>query len=84
MDLLRLTIYNSYPKTDKFYHCKNTIRGSVLHTNPSLKTTKSDSALHGKGINILREIAVGYHGEMDVNESGGMGGMIEIRLILQR
>ena len=58
----------------------NAITCSVLDENPSLSTTKGDKDMHGKGLNILREIAAKYNGELTVNENDGM---IEISLILR-
>lgn len=60
--------------------CRNVIRSSVLESNPTLSTTKDDRSLHGKGMNILKEIAAKYNGELNVSEDNGM---IEISLILQ-
>ena len=48
--------------------CKNTIGVSVLESNPSLKSTKEDMLLHGKGISILKDIAKKYQGEVKISE----------------
>ena len=67
----------------KGYHiikCRNSIRGSVLESNPTLTTTKGDSSLHGKGMNILKELAAKHNGELNVNEENDT---IEISLILR-
>ena len=48
--------------------CTNAIIGSVLSDNPDLTTTKNDTMLHGKGLNILRSVAEKYGGDVMVKE----------------
>lgn len=76
----KMSLEISAKKGYRIIKCRNTIIGSVLESNPSLATTKSDKGTHGKGLNILREIAVKYNGELSVNEDNGM---LEISLILR-
>lgn len=76
----KMSLEISAKKGYRIIKCRNTISGSVLESNPSLTTTKSDKGTHGKGLNILREIAEKYNGELNVNEDNGM---LEISLILQ-
>ena len=75
----KMSLEISAKKGYKIIKCRNAITGSVLDENPSLSTTKGDKGMHGKGLNILREIAVKYNGELTVNENDGM---IEMSLIL--
>lgn len=76
----KMSLEISAKKGYRIIKCRNAINGSVLESNPSLATTKSDKGTHGKGLNILREIAVKYNGELSVNEDNGM---LEISLILR-
>ena len=76
----KMSLEISTKKGYRIIKCRNAIIGSVLESNPSLTTTKSDKGTHGKGLNILREIAEKYNGELNVNEDNGM---LEISLILQ-
>ena len=50
---------------------KNTIIRSVLSDNRDMRSTKDDSALHGKGIKILRSVAEKYGGEVLIKEEHG-------------
>ena len=63
---LSISSYKSYCKVV----CKNAVASSVLAENPDLTTTKEDKTLHGKGMNILRELAKKYGGELLINEDG--------------
>ena len=63
---LSISSYKSYCKVV----CKNAVASSVLAENPDLNTTKDDKTLHGKGMNILRELAKKYGGELLINEDG--------------
>lgn len=76
----KMSLEISTKKGYRIIKCRNAINGSVLESNPSLATTKSDKGTHGKGLNILREISVKYNGELNVNEDNGV---LEISLILQ-
>ena len=76
----KMSLEISAKKGYRIIKCRNAINGSVLESNPSLATTKSDKGTHGKGLNILREIAMKYNGELSVNEDNGM---LEISLILR-
>lgn len=51
---------------------KNTIKDSVLDTNPSLKTTKKDSTAHGHGLKIVRSLAESHAGDLNLSEECGM------------
>lgn len=48
---------------------KNSVRGSVLASNPTLKTSKSGAG-HGFGTKIVGDIARKYHGMVDYYEDG--------------
>ena len=63
---LSISSYKSYCRVV----CKNAVASSVLAENPDLNTTKDDKTLHGKGMNILRELAKKYGGELLINEDG--------------
>ena len=63
---LSISSYKSYCKVV----CKNAVASSVLAENPELNTTKDDKTLHGKGMNILRELAKKFGGELLINEDG--------------
>ena len=63
---LSISSYKSYCRVV----CKNAVASSVLAENPDLTTTKDDKTLHGKGMNILRELAKKYGGELLINEDG--------------
>ena len=62
---LLIRSYKSYCKIV----CKNSIASSVLAENPNLNTTKDDKTLHGRGMDILRNIAKKYSGEIIINEN---------------
>lgn len=68
LDSKRISI-DIYVRKDYYIiSCKNTIGVSVLDSNPSLKSTKEDMLLHGKGISILKDIAKKYQGEVKISE----------------
>ena len=74
--MLEITVRNDY----RIIVCRNTILSSVLTVNPDMKTTKKDDTLHGKGLNILRNIAEGYNGTLSYKEDDGN---IEVTLIIK-
>ena len=47
---------------------KNAISSSVLEKNPELKTTKSDTTIHGVGMRSINEIVKKYDGMLDFFE----------------
>ena len=51
---------------------KNSIRSTVLGSNPKLETSKADKENHGFGTKIIREIAEKNHGYVDFYEEDGM------------
>ncbi|MDD5924093.1 MAG: GHKL domain-containing protein [Clostridia bacterium] len=51
--------------------CSNPIKESVLENNPELKTTKEDTAFHGKGVGIINSIAEKYGGRAVFQERDG-------------
>ncbi|MEE1219221.1 MAG: GHKL domain-containing protein [Ruminococcus sp.] len=61
---LLISSYKSYCKIC----CKNKVTSSILITNPNFNTTKDDKILHGKGMEILRNLAKKYNGELLVVE----------------
>ncbi|SCX30346.1 GHKL domain-containing protein [Ruminococcaceae bacterium P7] len=63
---ITISSYKSYCRVV----CKNAVASSVLAENPELNTTKDDKTLHGKGMNILRELAKKFGGELLINEDG--------------
>lgn len=50
---------------------ENSIDENILGNNPSLRTTKPDTNLHGLGVNIVREIAGRYGGSLDISCKDG-------------
>lgn len=50
---------------------KNSIAQSVLKTNPKLRTTKSDKAMHGIGTKSLEKTVRKYKGEVHYTEKDG-------------
>lgn len=55
---------------NKYYliTCKNKILKSVLNENPQLKSNKKDLDLHGKGTEIIKNIAKKYNGDTKIYE----------------
>ncbi len=51
---------------------KNTIKDSVLRDNPHLLTNKNDKLNHGYGIQVLKDIAKKYDGNIDFYEEYSM------------
>lgn len=51
---------------------KNTIKESVLKKNPQLMTIKRDKSNHGYGIQVLKDIARKYDGNVDFYEEYSM------------
>ena len=60
---------------------KNSIRSSVIQSNPKLKTTKAQKQEHGFGIKIIKEIAEKYNGRCDHYEQDNV---FCLHIILQR
>lgn len=58
---------------NKYYiiTCKNKILKSVLNENPQLKSNKKDFDLHGKGTEIIKNIAIKYNGDTKIYEENG-------------
>lgn len=58
---------------NKYYiiTCKNKILKSVLNENPHLKSSKKDFSLHGKGTEIIKNIATKYNGDTKIYEEDG-------------
>lgn len=54
------------------FEISNTIKESVLDSNGSLETTKSDKDLHGIGTKSVREIVERYNGMLKYYERDGM------------
>ena len=75
----KMSLEISAKKDFRIIACRNTILSSVLNKNPDLKTTKNDRSLHGKGMNILRDVAKKYGGEVNITE---WENEIEVSLIL--
>ena len=73
---LEITVRNDY----RIIVCRNTILSSVLSVNPDMKTTKNNDTLHGKGLNILRNIAEAYNGTLSYKEDDDR---IEVTLIIK-
>ena len=66
---LRLTLQQD---GDQLTVCvKNTVKESVLATNPQLRTAKADGVHHGYGTKIVRSIAKKYGGFADYYEEDG-------------
>lgn len=61
---LTISVYKDY----YYITCNNTITSSVLMNNPEMNTTKNDVTLHGKGIQILRDVAEKYNGQILLKE----------------
>lgn len=59
----------------------NTIKESILRSNPKLKTTKLDKANHGLGIISVKEIVEKYDGNMEISERNNS---IEFQIVLKR
>ena len=51
---------------------RNTIKESILKKNPQLMTIKRDKSNHGYGIQVLRDIASKYDGNVDFYEEYSM------------
>lgn len=47
----------------------NTIDGSVLETNPNLKTSKRNKKHHGIGLDIVKDVCVKYNGMFNADEN---------------
>ena len=50
---------------------KNKVEKSVLQQNPGLESTKEEKAVHGMGIQQIREIVERYEGMCDFFEEDG-------------
>lgn len=64
---LEISAHNRY----KIITCRNKILKSVLDENPTLESSKEDSDVHGKGIEILQDTAQKYDGDIRIYEDGG-------------
>lgn len=63
---LEISAYNKY----HIITCKNKILKSVLTDNPLLKSNKQDLNFHGKGTEIIKNIAKKYNGDTKIYEEG--------------
>lgn len=68
MEQRKMSLSISEYKTFCKIVCKNNLMSSVLADNPELKTTKTDKALHGMGVKILKSVAEKYNGELLIGE----------------
>lgn len=59
--------------------CKNRIDGSVLQSNPTLHTSKSDSFSHGIGLRLIRQTVDRCDGDLRIQEDGGY---FSVRILL--
>lgn len=50
---------------------KNSVRNSVIETNPEFKTTKRNKKVHGYGIKSVKSIVEKYNGMMELFEKDG-------------
>lgn len=58
-------------KSFTYITIRNSISKSVLKSNPDLKTSKSDSSLHGFGIKSVKNIVRKYGGSVEFREENG-------------
>lgn len=65
--MLEITAHNKY----HIITCKNKILKSVLTENPMLKSSKQDLNFHGKGTEIIKNIAKKYNGDTKIYEEEG-------------
>lgn len=75
---IALNIFNENDYT--IISCKNSIETSVLDKNPKLKTTKDEYNIHGKGIEIIKEIANKYSGDIHIAEKDNV---FSVNIMLQ-
>lgn len=61
---LEISVHNKY----HIITCKNKVLKSVLTENPSLKSNKEDLTFHGKGTEIIKNIAKKYNGDTKIYE----------------
>jgi len=66
---IHFSIFQDINKTVIFI--KNTIKDSVLATNPYLTTNKNNKELHGYGTKIIKQTVDVYHGFVDYFEEDG-------------
>ncbi|MCD7734483.1 MAG: GHKL domain-containing protein [Clostridiales bacterium] len=59
--------------------CKNRIDGSVLQSNPTLRTSKPDSFSHGIGLRLIRQAVDRCDGDLRIREEGGY---FSVRILL--
>lgn len=71
----RIELMFSCQHDNRMIICKNNIEESVLATNPELNSTKSSTARHGFGHQIVAEIAKKYNGLVHYFEEDGMFGV---------
>lgn len=64
---LEISCHNKY----HIITCKNKILKSVLTENPMLKSSKQDLIFHGKGTEIIKNIAKKYNGDTKIYEEEG-------------
>ena len=64
----RITICGN--DTCLYFEFYNSTKENVMQTNPQLKTTKTEKAVHGYGIENVREIVEKYHGTIEYRSEG--------------
>ncbi|MCD8188517.1 MAG: ATP-binding protein [Ruminococcus sp.] len=67
-------IYFEITQQKKYIHIilKNSIKKSVLESNPELKTTKVQKKIHGYGLKSVRDIVNKYNGMIEIYEKNGL------------
>lgn len=67
-------IYFEITQQKKYIHIilKNSIKKSVLESNPVLKTTKVQKKIHGYGLKSVRYIVNKYNGMIEIYEKNGL------------
>lgn len=71
----RIELYFNQKNNARIIICQNTVSHSVLASNPSLLTTKSQKDEHGLGHKIIAKIVADYNGMLDYYEEDGMFGV---------
>ena len=71
----RIELLFSKQNENRIIICKNTVRASVLQSNPKLNTTKASGDAHGLGHQIVEKLVSDYHGMIDYFEEFGMFGV---------
>lgn len=74
-DEKRIELLFSKQNENRIIICKNTVRASVLESNPELRSTKASGDAHGLGHQIVERLVSDYHGMIDYFEAFGMFGV---------